>query len=136
MNEIQEPQAKEPPKDPLRELVSSLTPEGSNNLKAVFLPPKTGIMFLIGPFVYRVGAINEGKLRFSADFYGIRTADGKGIIRPGGEIEYGPPPPIQQPPPPPPPPSSKNITLDVHSGSLDGAAIFKPRAANGQTPVE
>ena len=130
MNDQPQPQDQPPKerKDPLRDLVTSLTPDTSSKLKGFLLPPKTGLMFAIGPFVYKVSAINAGQLRFSAEFYGFKEQTG--ILRPGGHLEIGPPEtePTKNNP--------ANITLDVHSGSIDGNAIFKPRIKDEQTPVE
>lgn len=71
--------------DPITELVQHLTPDTSSKLKAFLLPPKEGIFFAIDRMVYRVGYINQGSLKFSSEFYGIRVKDG--ILRPGGRIE-------------------------------------------------
>lgn len=113
-----------PKKDhPFVELVKHLTPDTSSKLKERLMPPKTGAMFAIGPFVFVVGYINAGKMQFSSNFYGLRINEG--ILRPGGAIE-----PFDQPA------KSKNVTLDVHDGAIDGSSIFQPRAANGQNPVK
>jgi hypothetical protein len=71
--------------DPVTDLVRNMTPDTSAKLKAFLLPPREGILFGIGPMVYRVGYINQGALKFSSEFYGLRTTDG--IMRPGGQIE-------------------------------------------------
>jgi hypothetical protein len=109
-------------KNPLENLVRNITPDTSNKLKSLVLPPMEGIMFAIGPLVYRVGQINAGQLRFSAEFYGLRVENG--ILRPGGTIETR----DQH--------HNQNVTLDVHSASLDGAAIFGKRGENNQTKVD
>jgi len=74
--------------DPLADLVRNMTADTSAKLKAFLLPPREGVLFGIGPMVYRVGYINQGSLKFSSEFYGLRVADG--IMRPGGKIEKAP----------------------------------------------
>ena len=74
--------------DPLTDLVAHMTADTSAKLKAFLLPPREGILFGIGPMIFRVGYINQGALKFSSEFYGLRVADG--IMRPGGKIEKAP----------------------------------------------
>lgn len=97
--------------DPVTDLVRHLTADTSAKLKAFLLPPREGILFGIGPLVFRVGYINQGALKFSSEFYGLAVKDG--IMRPGGRIE------VKEP--------EKNITLEVQDGVIDGSAIFAPR---------
>ena len=74
--------------DPLTDLVQHMTIDTSSKLKAFLLPPREGILFGIGPMIFRVSYINQGALKFSSEFYGLRVADG--IMRPGGKIEKAP----------------------------------------------
>lgn len=73
--------------DPITDLVQHLTLDTSAKLKAFLLPPKEGMKFAYPgtPFVYRVGYINHGSLKFSSEFYGLIVPEG--IMRPGGAIE-------------------------------------------------
>lgn len=135
MNENQAPNQEAPkqltPQEQFIELVKNLAPDTSSRLKARLLPPAVGIMFVIGPFVFRVGYINPGKLQFSSDFYGLKVENG--ILRPGGVVE-------QEPKAPPKPHevgrNPANVTLDVKSSSVQADAIFGARGANGQTQAE
>lgn len=126
MNQEAAPQetAPKPKEHPFIDLVRHLTPDTSSKLKERLMPPKVGAMFAIGPFIFRVGYINAGKLQFSSEFYGLKLPEG--IMRPGGAIE------AQQPEPAKP---TKNVTLEVHDGFIDQRAIFGQRAANGQNPT-
>jgi len=110
--------------DPLTDLVAHMTADTSAKLKAFLLPPREGILFGIGPMIFRVGYINQGALKFSSEFYGLQVKEG--IMRPGGKIE------VQSAPIDPKVEldsrvASKNVTLEVQDGVIDGSAIFAPR---------
>ncbi len=127
-----QPQTNLNPYEQLVELVRNLTPDTSNKLKARLLPPVVGLAFPIGPFYFKVNYLNAGKMQFSAEFYGIKVPEG--ILRPGGAVE-----PVSKPVSVPPKPANnpKNITLDVHSSSVDANSIFhREKTANGQQPAE
>ena len=109
------------------ELITNLAPDSSAKLKARLLPPMTGVKFRLGPFVFNVGYKNAGRLQFSAEFYGMVVPEG--ILRPGGVVEKVQPAHAA--------PAAKNVTLDVHSSSVDANSIFKRKeSANGQQPAE
>ena len=97
---------------PIIELVRHLTPDTSSKLKERLLPPTTGVMFAIGPCVFKVGYINAGKMQFSSNFYGLKIPGG--IMRPGGAIE-----PMEQE-------QTKNA----------GTAITTPKVDNAQAKTE
>lgn len=123
-----------PNRDPLRDLVEHLTADTSAKIKALLLPPRTGLIFGIGPLAYKISAINAGQMRFSAEFYGY-VVPGQGIMRPGGRIETPDQTRAANPAPHEAGRNPNNITLNVHNGVIDGTAIFKPRSADNQNPV-
>ena len=120
-------------RDPLRELVENLTADTSAKIKALLLPPRTGLIFGIGPLAYKISAINPGQMRFSAEFYGY-VIPGQGILRPGGRIETPAETKAANPAPHEVGRNPNNVTLDVHKGVIDGSAIFKKRQGE-TTPV-
>ena len=121
------------PYEQLKELVRNLTPDTSNKIKARLLPPAVGLVVPVGPFFFKVSYINPGKMSFTAEFYGINTVGG--ILRPGGAVD-----PIGKPPAPAAQEGllpKKNVTLDVHSSSVDANSIFyRDKTANGQQPAK
>lgn len=112
-------------RDPLRELVEHLTVNTSSKIKALLLPPRTGLIFGIGPLAYKISAINAGQMRFSCEFYGYKVPDG--IMRPGGQIETPEQTRAANHAPHEAGRNPNNVTLNVQNGVIDGSAIFKKR---------
>lgn len=125
-----EAEGSKPPieRNPLREIVANLTDNTSSKLKRFLLPPKEGLIFVIGPLAYQIKYINQGQMRFTSEFYGFLEKDGT-IVRPGGEIDNRLPKPHEVGRNP------NNVTLDVHSGSIDANSFFGPRSKDGQNPT-
>lgn len=130
---VQEPKTEPTPKrNPLIDLVEHLTPDTSGKLKAILLPPRTGLIYTIGPLAFKIGYINPGKMQFNSEFYGLIVEGG--ILRPGGRIETPEETHAQAQPVAPQTTKNGNVTLDVQSGAIDATAIFGKRQGE-QTPV-
>jgi hypothetical protein len=136
MTADQPPQAEpQTQRNPLIELVQNLTPDTSAKLKAILLPPQTGLIYVIGPLAFKIGYINTGKMQFNSEFYGLLLPNKQGIMRPGGHIEPPQETRAANPAPHEIGRNPNNVTLNVQSGAIDATSIFGKRQANGQNPV-